>query len=195
MSFLLERDALNGKSGKAILTREGRNHELFGAKKIQADAEFQESDFKVIGTTLVQKKTTGVTQTGTMTIYYGTPYFLEMLQEYRKTGRLPYFSMQIVNDDPSTSVGSQIVVLYNCKLSKVPIAMLDADAEWLEEEVSFSFTDVAVMTRSSWAADRKRPFTCDSDSCDRFSNRVIRLEILDIYARARRVRVPARIRA
>ena len=79
MSFLLERDALNGKSGKAILTKDGRNHELFGAKKIQADAEFQESDFKVIGTTLVQKKTTGVTQTGTMTIYYGTPYFLEML--------------------------------------------------------------------------------------------------------------------
>ena len=34
MSFLLERDALNGKSGKAILTRDGRNHELFGAKKI-----------------------------------------------------------------------------------------------------------------------------------------------------------------
>ena len=56
MSFLLERDALNGKSGKAILTKDGRNHELFGAKKIQADAEFQESDFKVIGTTLVQKR-------------------------------------------------------------------------------------------------------------------------------------------
>ena len=34
MSFLLERDALNGKSGKAILTKDGRNHELFGAKKI-----------------------------------------------------------------------------------------------------------------------------------------------------------------
>ena len=145
MSFLLERDALNGKSGKAILTKDGRNHELFGAKKIQADAEFQESDFKVIRTTLVQKKTTGVTQTGTMTIYYGTPYFLEMQQEYRKTGRQPYYSMQIVNDDPSTSVGSQIVVLYNCKLSKVPIAMLDADAEMLEEEVGFSFTDVAVL--------------------------------------------------
>ena len=55
------------------------------------------------------------------------------------------FSIQIINDDPSVSVGDQVVVLYNCKLSKIPIAMLDADAEWLEEEVGFSFTDVAVL--------------------------------------------------
>ena len=68
MSFLLERDALNGKTGKAFLTVNGRNNELFSIKKFQSDGEFQESDFKVVGTTLVQKKTTGVTLTGTMTI-------------------------------------------------------------------------------------------------------------------------------
>ena len=69
MSFLLERDALNGKSGRAFLTIDGQNQELFSLKKLQTDAEFQEGDFKVVGTTLVQKKTTGVTMTGTMTIY------------------------------------------------------------------------------------------------------------------------------
>ena len=142
MAFLLERDALNGKSGTGFLTINGENHEMFGMKKFQADAEFQESDFKVVGTTLVQKKTTGVALTGSMTIYYGTPYFLQMLQEYLKTGRLPYFTLQITNDDPSTSIGSQTVVLYNVKLQKLPIAMLDADAEFLEMEVGFSFTNV-----------------------------------------------------
>ena len=145
MSFLLERDALNGKSGKAFITVNGKNKELFGAKKINADGEFQESDFKVVGTTLVQKKTTGVALTGSMTIYYGTPLFLDMLQTYLKTGRLPYFTIQVTNDDPSSSVGVQTVALYNCKLSKVPVAMLDADAEWLEEEVSFSYTNVEVL--------------------------------------------------
>jgi peroxiredoxin len=48
MSFLLERDALNGKSGSAFLSRDGENHELFSLKKIQSDAEFQEADFKVV---------------------------------------------------------------------------------------------------------------------------------------------------
>ena len=72
MSFLLERDALNGKSGSGFMTINGENHEMFGMKKFQSDAEFQEADFKVVGTTLVQKKTTGVSLTGTMTIYYGS---------------------------------------------------------------------------------------------------------------------------
>lgn len=150
MSFLLERDALNGKKGSAIMTIDGENHELFGAKKIQTDAEFQESDFKVIGTTLVQKKTTGVNLTGTMTIYYGTPQFIKMVQEYIKTGKIPYFDLQVENDDPSTSVGKQTVVYYNCKLSKVPLSILDADSDFLEEEVGFSYTNIEVL---NWFTD------------------------------------------
>lgn len=145
MSFLLERDALNGKSGSGFMTINGENHEMFGMKKFQSDAEFQESDFKVVGTTLVQKKTTGVSLTGSMTIYYGTPHFLRLLQEYLKTGKLPYFTLQITNDDPSTTVGTQTVVLYDVKLQKIPVAILDAEAEYLEMEVSFSYRTLEVL--------------------------------------------------
>lgn len=145
MAFLLERDALNGKTGKGFITINGRNQELFSLKNFNSDAEFQESDFKVVGTTLVQKKTTGVSLTGSMTIYYGTPMFLDMVQTYLKTGNLPYFTLQITNDDPASSVGTQTVALYNVKLSKVPVAMLDADSEWLEEEVTFSYTNLEVL--------------------------------------------------
>lgn len=145
MSFLLERDALNGKQGSAFMTLDGQNIEMFGMKKFQSDAEFQETDFKVVGTTLVQKKTTGVSLTGTMTIYFGTPHFLRLLREYLKTGRLPYFTLQITNDDPATSVGTQTVVLYNVKLQKLPVAMLDADADFLEMEVGFSYTNIEVL--------------------------------------------------
>ena len=127
------------------MTINGENHEMFGMKKFQSDAEFQESDFKVVGTTLVQKKTTGVSLTGSMTIYYGTPYFLRLLQEYLKTGKLPYFTLQITNDDPSTSVGAQTVVLYDVKLQKIPVAILDAEAEYLEMEVSFSYRTLEVL--------------------------------------------------
>lgn len=151
MAFLLERDALNGKSGSAFMTINGQNIEMFNIKKFQSDAEFQESDFKVVGTTLVQKKTTGVTLTGSMTIYYGSPHFLRLLQEYLKTGKLPYFTLQITNDDPSTSVGTQTVVLYNVKLQKLPVAILDADSDWLEEEVSFSYTNIEVL---NWFNDQ-----------------------------------------
>lgn len=145
MAFLLERDALNGKAGSAFLTIDGKNNEIFNSKKIQLDAEYQESDFKVIGTRLVQSKTTGVKHSGTMTIYYGTPMFIRMHQEYLRTGRLPYFTLQITNDDTGASVGTQTVVAYNVKLSKLPLAMLDADAEWLEMQVDFTYTNIEVL--------------------------------------------------
>ena len=145
MSFLLERDALNGKSGSGFMSINGENHELFQLKKFKSDAEFQTSDFKVVGTTLVQEKTTGVKYSGQMTIYYGSPLFLKILEEYQSTGKLPTIEVQVINDDPSTSVGKQIVVHHNVKLKKVPISMLDADADFLEEEVDFSFTSVSVL--------------------------------------------------
>ena len=146
MSFLLERDALNGKSGSGFMTINGENHEMFGMKKFQSDAEFQESDFKVVGTTLVQKKTTGVSLTGSMTIYYGTPLFLDMVAQYIRTGVMPYFTLQTTNDDPTTTVGIQTVAYYNCKLSgTIPLSILDAEAEYLEMEVSFSYRTLEVL--------------------------------------------------
>lgn len=146
MAFLLERDALNGKSGKAFMTYDGKNVELFGLKKFESNAEFDEADFKVVGTVLTQKKTTGVTMTGTATVYYGTPHFLRILKEYLTTRRLPEITFQITNDDPSTSVGVQTAAIYGVKLSKVPIAILDAEADFLEEEIEFSFTGVEVLS-------------------------------------------------
>lgn len=146
MAYLLERDAINGKQGTAFLTINGQNIEMFGIKKLETNAEFNEADFKVVGTLTVQKKTTGISYSGTMTVYYGTPHFLKLLQEYRKTGKLPYFTIQITNNDPSSSIGSQTVVLYNVKLQKLPIAKLDADSDTLDMEVGFSFTDVEVLS-------------------------------------------------
>lgn len=145
MAFLLERDALNGKEGQAFITIDGRTIEMFGLKKLQTDANFQEADFKVVGTRLVQKKSTGVELTGTMTIYYGTPEFVQLVQDYLKTGKLPYFTLQVTNNDPATSVGTQTIAYYNVKLQSVPLSILDADTEFLTEDVAFSFTNLEVL--------------------------------------------------
>ena len=99
MSFLLERDTINGASGKAFVTIDGQVHELFGAKKIHTQAEIASSDMKVIGTKKAQKKPGAVTQTGTMTIYYGTPLFLDMVARYIRQGVMNYFMIENSIDD------------------------------------------------------------------------------------------------
>lgn len=145
MSYLLEKDALSGKSGKAFAVINGENHEMFGLKKFESNAEFQTSDFVVVGTNVVQKKEKGVAMTGSATVYYGTPIFLNMLEQYLDTGELPYFTFQITNDHKGSTVGRQVVALYNVKLDKVPIAMLDDGSDFLTAEISFSFTGMKVL--------------------------------------------------
>ena len=135
MAFLLERDALNGKEGRAIATINGKQIELFGCRNIKADYSLDSSDLK-----LVQKKTTGIQLSGSMTIVYGTPYFKQLVKNYMVTGAPPYFTLQIINDDPATSVGRQVAALYNCRINSGSLAQLDADADFLTEDVSFDFT-------------------------------------------------------
>lgn len=148
MSFLLERDTLHGAAGKAFLIVDGRVRELFGAKKIQTQTEIQSTDMKVIGTKRIQDKPGGVKQTGTGTCYYGTPIFADMLAQYIREGRMPYFTLQTTNDDKATSVGVQTIAYYNCKLSgTVPLSVLDADADMLTFDFSFTYEDFEILSR------------------------------------------------
>ncbi len=142
MSFLLERDTLNGAAGKAVIIQDGQVKDLFGAKSVKTQAEISSSDMKVIGTKKAQQKPGAVKQTGTMTVYYGTPLFLDMLAQYIRTGVMPYFQLQTTNDDPTTTVGVQTVAYYDCKLTgTIPLSVLDAEADMLTMDVSFTYED------------------------------------------------------
>ena len=44
-------------------------------------------------------------------------------------------------------MGRQTVALYNVKLQKVPVAILDSDADFLTEDISFSSTSFEVLER------------------------------------------------
>jgi hypothetical protein len=145
--FLLERDAISGKEGRAFTTIGGRNSELFGLKKFRADAEYQEEDFTVVGTRVVQKRDKGVLYTGNMTVYYGTPDFIRLAERYLRLGRAPYIDvLQVTNDDRTSSVGVQTVAFYNVKLQKIPISILDADVSTLMLDIPFSYSGFEVLS-------------------------------------------------
>ena len=146
MPFLLERDTLNGASGTAFVTIDGQVQQLFQAKNIKASQNIQSTDMKVIGTKIIQDKSTGTKQTGTMTIYYGSPLFTRMAVEYANTGVMQYFDMQVTNNDPTTTVGQQVVALYGCKISgEIDITKMDADSDMLDQTVNFSYTKAEIL--------------------------------------------------
>lgn len=145
--FLLERDTLNGKLGQAFVTIDGQSQELFRAKKINVATNIQSTDVPVVGTTRIQEKATGVKQTGTMTIYYGTPLLTQMAVNYAQTGVVTYFDLQVTNNDPTATVGTQTIVYYGCKLTgELLTSIIDVDVEMLEQECTFSYTTQAILS-------------------------------------------------
>ena len=144
MSFLLARDTVNGAEGQAFITRNGKNEYLVGLRNITTTAEIQSNDMRVVGTRKTQNKNSGVKLSGTGNIYYGsTPLFNDMILEYIQTGIMPSFSIQIINDDPTVSVGRQNMVYYDCELTgTIPLSILNDEEAMLNFDFSFSVGSV-----------------------------------------------------
>lgn len=127
------------------MTIDGRVEELMGIKNVEATIEKNKAEMKVVGKRGTQHKANGWNGTGSMTIYYFTTKFRQMMLDYVKTGKDLYFDLQIVNEDPTSTIGKQTVVLKNVNLDSVIIAKLDSEADMLDEEISFTFDDVDIL--------------------------------------------------
>ena len=140
-------DAVSGKEGRAYAKIDGNNEDLFFAKTIESTVEKSKSEVKAIGKRMTGHKTTGGNGTGSMTLYYMTPLFRQMIKQWKETGQDIYFDMVIENDDQESSAGKQSVLLIDCNLDSVVLGKLDGDSDDpLDEDVDFTFEDFDILT-------------------------------------------------
>ena len=90
MKTLNAPDTISGMEGRAYAKINGNNEELFYAKTIEANVEKSKSEIKAIGKRMTGHKTTGANGSGSMTLYYMTPLFREMLRQWKETGKTNY---------------------------------------------------------------------------------------------------------
>ncbi|MEI3523240.1 MAG: phage tail tube protein [Anaerotignum sp.] len=144
--YLLAKDTVNGAEGKVFVTRNGKQIEVAGMMNITTYAEIQGKEMRVVGTRTIQNKANGAKQTGKGNIYYGTSLWTDMVLEYIDTGNMPQFDLQVTNDDPSSSVGSQSIAYYGCELTgSIPLSILDSEEAMLNYEFNFTYTRVAKL--------------------------------------------------
>ena len=140
-------DAISGREGRAYAKINGNNEEMFFAKTIEATIEKSKAEIKAIGKRMTGHKTTGLNGTGSMTLYYVTPLFREMLKQYKDTGKDMYFDMVVENEDPSSAAGKQTVLLMDVNLDSTLLTKLDGGADDpLDEECDFTFEDYDILT-------------------------------------------------
>lgn len=144
--YLLAKDTVNGAEGKVFVTINGQQIEVAGMRNITTNAEIQGADMRVIGTRTIQNKANGAKLTGTGNIYYGAPIWTDMVLEYINTGNMPTFDIQITNNDPSTSIGSQAFAYYGCQLTgTIPLSILNSEEAMLNYDFNFTYTRVAQL--------------------------------------------------
>ncbi|RJX40059.1 phage portal protein [Paenibacillus pinisoli] len=142
MPIFRETDAISGKQAKAYASINGRVEELFYAKSLEATIEKNKVDVPVLGKTNTPQRSAGWSGSGTMTIYYVTSVFRQLMRTYIQTGQDFWFDLMIVNEQPGSSTGKQVTHLLNCNLDSVIAARFDATSDdMLEEELPFTFND------------------------------------------------------
>lgn len=143
--YLLARDVISGQEATAQAIIDGEIVDLFMAKSIEATFTKRKSEVRTLGKRGTQNKTTGWTGTGTLTVYYVSSVFRKMALDYIKNGKDLYFTLVIVNRDPTSTIGTQTMALYNCNLDATTLAKFDTEADALDESMSFTFDDAEML--------------------------------------------------
>lgn len=135
------RDAVHGAQGRAFVTIEGNRYLFANLINLEARMDKTKTQIPIMGRTGKGNKSTGWEGTGSATFHFNTSIFRKLLKRYKDTGEDIYFDIQVTNEDSSSSIGRQTTILIDCNMDGGIIAALDADAEYLEDSVDFTFED------------------------------------------------------
>ena len=141
MQSMNAKDAVSASLAECFITIEGNRYNFMQAINLEASIEKTKSEIPILGRTGKGNKTTGWKGSGSATFHYNTSIFREQLYRYKETGQDAYFDIQITNEDPTSSVGRQTIVLKDCNVDGGILAKFDADAEYLDEELDLTFED------------------------------------------------------
>ena len=145
MRILQAEDTINGAEGTATAVIDGRVVELFEVKELTATLDLDKTDVRTLGNRATQKKVTGWSGTGSMTVYFVTSRWAKMAINYIKTGKIKKFDINIKNEDPGSSVGKQVSKLSKCLIDGTDIAKLNVDSDALDQAVNFTFEDADLL--------------------------------------------------
>lgn len=138
------KDTIFAALAECFVTIGSQRYNFMQAINLEAKFEKTKSEVPILGKTGKGNKAVGWKGTGSATFHYDTSIFRQLMVNYKDTGEDIYFEMQITNEDPASAVGRQTIILYDCNMDGGILAKFDADGEYLEEEMDFTFEDFSM---------------------------------------------------
>ena len=135
------RDSVSAALAECFVTIEGERFNFMQAINLEAKFEKNKTEVPILGKTGKGNKASGWKGTGSATFHYNTSIFRQMMIQYKDTGEDIYFEIQISNEDKTSAAGRQTMILMDCNIDGGILAKFDADGEYLDEDMDFTFED------------------------------------------------------
>lgn len=141
---MLGKDTVSAALAECFIKIGTRRYNFMQAINVEVKFEKTKTEVPILGKTGKGNKAVGWKGTGSATFHYNTSIFRQMMLDYKNTGEDTYFEMQITNEDKGSAVGRQTIVLMDCNIDGGILAKFDADGEYLDEEMDFTFEDFSM---------------------------------------------------
>lgn len=135
------RDAVRGSDAECYVTIDGNRYYMMTLTNFEGTISFSNGEVKRLGAGMVGHKQGIGSGKWSATGYYGTPIFKKALTDYKKTGYFPSMEIQTVNEDKTSATGRQSVIYKECLIDEAVLSKFDADAEYLDEDISGTYDD------------------------------------------------------
>ncbi len=135
------RDSVSAKLAECFVTIDGKRYNFMQAIDFEAKFKKNKTEVPILGKTGKGNKSAGWTGTGKATFHYNTSIFRQLMLQYSQTGEDVYFEIQVTNEDPTSASGRQTVVFMDCNVDGGLLARFDANGEYLDEDMEFTFED------------------------------------------------------
>lgn len=140
-NVMVGKDAVSASLAECYATIDGTRYNMMQAINLEAKMEKTKSEVPILGKTGRGNKAVGWKGTGSATFHFNTSVFRKFMKAYKDSGTDFYFDIQITNYDPTSAVGKQTIILKDCNLDSIVLAKFDADGEYLDEDMDFTFED------------------------------------------------------
>ena len=135
------RDSVHGSEAKCFVTIEGRRYNFMNLTEFESEDSMNIAEIPILGKRGMGHKPAGCNGTWSATAHYNQSIMRKLALRYRKTGALPYFEIQVTNDDPTSTIGRQTIIHYDCLCESTAVAKFAAGEEVLTEDLSGTYED------------------------------------------------------
>ncbi|MBS6396671.1 MAG: hypothetical protein KH452_05920 [Clostridiales bacterium] len=135
-AFFNPQDAPSARQATCYVTISGKRYAMMNAKEFEAKAGIETAEVPILGKLIKGRKANGMTISFSMTVYKCSEMFDDVVEEFKKTGILPTFDIQVSSSDGAASIGTSRKIYRDCIIDgDVLLSMFDADGEFVEQTI------------------------------------------------------------